>query len=122
MRSPALLPLPLLLVACATQDSSSPYDSSDLWSGVDGAADDVDGDGAPADVDCDDLDASTHPGAHERCGDGLDNDCANGPDDGCPSGGGTTSTETDCADGGDDDGDHAIDCDDGDCVDAPECA
>ncbi|MBN2798135.1 MAG: putative metal-binding motif-containing protein, partial [Deltaproteobacteria bacterium] len=35
---------------------------------------DLDGDGSTADLDCDDLDASAHPGAEERC-DGVDNDC-----------------------------------------------
>ena len=35
---------------------------------------DADGDGATADVDCDDSDASAHPGAQEAC-DGVDNDC-----------------------------------------------
>jgi len=38
------------------------------------AAPDSDGDGAPADVDCNDLDASVFPGAPELC-DGKDNDC-----------------------------------------------
>ncbi|MBN2797850.1 MAG: hypothetical protein JXX28_01770 [Deltaproteobacteria bacterium] len=35
---------------------------------------DLDGDGALSDVDCDDTDATVHPGAPERC-DGVDNDC-----------------------------------------------
>lgn len=35
---------------------------------------DLDGDGAPADEDCDDGDASVYPGADELC-DGVDNDC-----------------------------------------------
>ncbi|MCB9592333.1 MAG: N-acetylmuramoyl-L-alanine amidase [Sandaracinaceae bacterium] len=36
---------------------------------------DEDGDGSPADVDCDDADASVHPGATDLCGDGVDADC-----------------------------------------------
>ncbi|MBL8618570.1 MAG: FG-GAP repeat protein [Deltaproteobacteria bacterium] len=45
-------------------------------SGAQGGASPVDrdGDGAPADEDCDDADASLRPGAVEIC-DGLDNDC-----------------------------------------------
>jgi hypothetical protein len=35
---------------------------------------DADGDGFPADEDCDDADAQVHPGAEERV-DGVDNDC-----------------------------------------------
>lgn len=48
-----------------------------------GGATDADGDGAAADVDCDDADASIHPGATEVCGDGVDQDCAGG-DAACP--------------------------------------
>ena len=61
---------------------------------------DVDGDGyggeksvracispTPGDVatseDCDDTDATTHPGASEICGDGRDNDCVEGVDGSC---------------------------------------
>jgi MYXO-CTERM domain-containing protein len=36
---------------------------------------DVDGDGACADVDCDDQDVTSFPGAEELCDDGRDNDC-----------------------------------------------
>lgn len=36
---------------------------------------DVDGDGACADVDCDDQDVTSFPGAEEICDDGRDNDC-----------------------------------------------
>ncbi len=42
---------------------------------------DLDGDGVPASLDCDDDDPTAFPGNPEVC-DGVDNDCANGPDDG----------------------------------------
>jgi hypothetical protein len=44
---------------------------------------DADGDGSRADVDCNDEDASVHPGAPEVCGDGTDQDCMDG-DAMCP--------------------------------------
>jgi hypothetical protein len=43
---------------------------------------DADGDGSNADVDCADTDATRHPGAVERCGDGVDQDCS-GADQPC---------------------------------------
>ncbi len=45
---------------------------------------DKDGDGAQVGEDCDDFNASIHPGAHEYC-DGLDNNCDGMTDEGCPS-------------------------------------
>ncbi len=65
------------------------------------AAEDQDGDGYAADVDCDDNDSSVYPGAPELC-DGKDNDC----NDMIPS------------DEVDDDGDGYMVCD-GDCNDDP---
>jgi hypothetical protein len=47
---------------------------------------DADGDGARADVDCDDGDPSRRPGATETCGDGVDQDC-DGTDLACPDAG-----------------------------------
>ncbi len=51
---------------------------------------DADGDGVPTGltcdgaVDCDDDDPDVHPGAEETCGDGVDNDCDQATDEGCP--------------------------------------
>jgi len=44
---------------------------------------DADGDGGCADEDCDDVEATTHPGAVEICGDAIDNDCDQVVDNGC---------------------------------------
>jgi hypothetical protein len=65
--------------------------------------DDADGDGVSGPggggPDCDDADPEVHPGAHERCGDGVDQDCAAG--------------DAACDDDGDGDGWNAdADCDD----------
>lgn len=43
---------------------------------------DADGDGSNADVDCADMDAQRHPGAVDKCGDGIDQDCS-GADEAC---------------------------------------
>lgn len=69
-------------------------------------------------VDCDDTDASVHPGAPELCN-SIDDDC----DDLVDEGFGTESPDTlvaDCGDGIDNDGDGLIDFDDPDCI-ADEC-
>lgn len=58
---------------------------------------DGDGDGTAVDRDCDDADATVHPGATEACGDGIDQDC-DGADLGCPTlDGGAPMPEPDAA-------------------------
>ncbi len=75
------------------------------------------------DGDCNDEEASVHPGASEICDDGLDNDCdgdVDCDDDDCrgePAC--TTGTETQCGDGVDNDGDGCTDCNDPDCAGNP---
>jgi hypothetical protein len=61
----------LLLLAC-TSDPIDTAVSDTADSGVELI--DMDQDGHPADLDCDDLNANVYPGAFEVC-DGLDNDC-----------------------------------------------
>ncbi len=82
--------------------------------------DDVDGDGAPCPEgsavepgrcagpgeDCDDLNAGAYPGATERCGDGVDQDC-DGVDPPCPRGDADGDGRIDGRAGG-------VDCDDAD--------
>jgi hypothetical protein len=83
------MPALLVLGACAG-DTPKSVDTAGL---VDDAVD-ADGDGYAADEDCDDGDASVHPGAVEVC-DGVDNNCADGVDEGVS---GTWYTDAD-ADG-----------------------
>lgn len=101
--------------------------------GGDGGVD-LDGDGFPSPLDCDDANAAVHPGALESCTNGLDDDCNQATDcadPGCsqqPCGVGGQCTggrciapvETGlCADGLDNDGDGRVDCEDSDCLGAP---
>jgi hypothetical protein len=92
---------------------------------------DVDGDGWDDRLDCDDRDASVHPGAEEAC-DGVDENCNGVVDDGFPDrdGDGTPDcVDQERCDGVDNDGDGEIDegmpDSDGDglldCFDVEEC-
>jgi hypothetical protein len=78
--------------------------------------------------DCNDRNASVHPGAAEICGDGADNDCngvadcfdpkcTSDPDCGCV----PLATGEDCLNGVDDDCDGAVDCLDPDCIGTADC-
>ena len=104
--------------------------------GADGGdAADLDADGYPAGLDCDDADAAVHPGADEVC-DGADNDCDGAVDaadvdaidtvevwaDGDGDGAGAGDAVVACA-AGDGQVENGDDCDDGDATvgpDAPE--
>ncbi len=70
------LVLLLLLGACTVDPDKSP---DTALPDADAAADE-DGDGYRAAMDCDDADASTHPGGTELC-DGVDNDCDGNTDE-----------------------------------------
>ncbi len=69
----------LALLACRTPDK--PADSAPPADDTGPVITDADGDGYPDDEDCDDADASIHPGAEETC-DGVDNDCDEQVDEG----------------------------------------
>jgi subtilisin family serine protease len=93
---------------------------------------DADGDGffpltgCGTDLDCDDGDPQTYPGAPEVCADGVDQDC-DGVDrqkgKGCNGGGGSGGggANENCKNGVDDDGDGLVDCLDGDCASKGFC-
>ena len=71
----AVVPLlSIALTGCAPEDPGK----SDTG---DAPATDADGDGSPADEDCDDTNASVNPGAEEVC-DEIDNDCDGEVDEG----------------------------------------
>ncbi|MBL8615925.1 MAG: hypothetical protein JNM72_09990 [Deltaproteobacteria bacterium] len=74
----AVLTLGVGLAACGADPGKPEADSGGL--GV-GQALDEDGDGYGEDVDCDDADPRTWPGAEEQC-DGADNDCDGEVDEG----------------------------------------
>ena len=60
-----MLHILLFLLACADSKNSIIIDNGTL---------DSDGDGIPAEEDCDEMNAEVYPDAEELC-DGLDNDC-----------------------------------------------
>ncbi len=75
MRTLPLVAAVALLAACRTSPKG------DDTSGLTGDEVDADGDGFPAAEDCDDTDASVHPGATEECN-GVDDDCNDQIDEG----------------------------------------
>jgi hypothetical protein len=131
MRPLILSAIVLALAACRSDPDKPETDTIPGDTGPNAA--DQDGDGYGPDDDCDDSDASVHPGAHELC-DGLDNDCDGAIDEEAVDAE-TFYTDADGDGYGDpeaavlaceaDDGlvDDATDCDDGDAEthpDAPE--
>lgn len=95
---------------------------SDTHSADSDPAIDADGDGYATPVDCDDAESSHHPDAVEDCADGADDDCDHLLD--CEDGDCALASacgETDCSDGLDDDGDGPADCQDVECVGLGDC-
>ncbi len=81
-----VIPLTLslsLAVACGDKESNDDDDTGGVTDDTGGGGEDIvdeDGDGVPADYDCDDADPSAYPGNAEVC-DGVDNDCNGAIDD-----------------------------------------
>jgi Lamin Tail Domain/Putative metal-binding motif len=92
-------------------DSTGNSDDSSMTSGGDDTGwIDVDGDGYLSRVDCNDADATTHPGAADTAGDGIDQDC-----DGTDADGGVVDADGDGATS-------AVDCDESDAAIHPGAA
>ncbi|MBK7755818.1 MAG: hypothetical protein IPI35_05265 [Deltaproteobacteria bacterium] len=72
--SSALPALLALVLACGDKDSAADSAGGDSSDSAPVEAIDADGDGAAADVDCDDADPTVAPGLTETC-DGRDQDC-----------------------------------------------
>jgi hypothetical protein len=78
-----LVILPTATPTCRPDSSGcGPKNNANPGSGDSGSGGpvDADGDGYVDGVDCDDGDASVHPGAGETIGDGVDSDCDGEPD------------------------------------------
>ena len=118
----------LALTACRTPDTTDDTEVKPDDTGPEVV--DVDGDGYPAEEDCDDEDASIHPDAEELC-DGVDNDCDDEVDEGLL---GTWYTDADADGYGDPEApvedceapagtvEDATDCDDSDAEVHPDAA
>ena len=78
---------------------------------------DVDGDGSPASLDCDDTDAAVFPGAEEVCGNEVDDDCDASTVDLFDSDGDGSACDVDC-----DDADPALNANDVDGDSVSTCA
>ena len=111
-----------------SEDSKVDDSAADDSAADDSAADDsdagpvdADNDGFFGDLDCDDSNADAHPGAYERCDDGVENDCDGAMDCADSSCASASVCLEDCADGLDNDLDALIDCEDGDCATASAC-
>ena len=90
----------LFLLACTTpENTDKPVDTAE-YSAIDvgDSATDADSDGSTADVDCNDDDATVHPGATETPYDGVDQDC-DSSDLTDVDGDGYANGATDCDDG-----------------------
>jgi parallel beta-helix repeat protein len=102
-----ILPLAFLLSCDGTTDDDDTCDGCEECTECAECPEDADGDGYTAEQgDCDDSDADIHPRAEEICGDGVDSDCSEDPDDGVTDADADGYVDMACTDG--------TDCDDAD--------